>query len=88
MTENSKPIEKIMQFPVSAAIWRNMSREGAVFYSVSFERSYRDDNGAWKTTGSFRDSDLLLLAKAADLAHSRVGELKAKDHEAPESQVA
>jgi hypothetical protein len=82
MTNNTKkPAAKISHFPVSAAIWANPSQKGVQF-SVSFERSYRDEAGAWQTTSSFGASDLLLLAKVADLAHSKIFELRARERQA------
>ena len=71
MSDNKKPAAKVTLFPVSAAIWRNENQKG-VFYSVTFERSYKDDAGKWQTSSTFNASDLLLLAKAADLAHTEI----------------
>ncbi len=39
-------------------------------------RLYRE-GGQWRSTHSFRRNDLLLVAKVADLAHSKVCELAA-----------
>jgi hypothetical protein len=76
-----EPAEKVTLFPVEAAIWKNTSRGGDPFYSVTFERKYRDQDTKWKSTASFGGDDLLLLAKVADLAHSRVVELRTKDRQ-------
>jgi hypothetical protein len=76
-----EPAEKVTLFPVEAAIWKNTGRSGDPFYSVTFERKYRDQNTQWKSTASFGVDDLLLLAKVADLAHSRVVELRTKDRQ-------
>jgi hypothetical protein len=78
MSENKQPVARINLHPVSAAIWRNENEKGA-FYSVTFERSYKDDGGKWHRSGSFNASDLLLLAKVSDLAHSKIYELRAAD---------
>jgi hypothetical protein len=77
-----EPVEKVTLFPVEAAIWKNFGKGGDPFYSVTFERKYRDQDTRWKSTASFGADDLLLLAKVADLAHSRVVELRAKDRQA------
>jgi hypothetical protein len=79
--KNAEPAEKVTLFPVEAAIWKNVSRGGDPFYSVTFERKYRDQDTKWKSTASFGGDDLLLLAKVADLAHSRVVELRSKDRQ-------
>ncbi len=48
--------------------------------SVTFERLYRNGD-EWKVSRSFGRDDLLVLAKVADLAYSRILELQ----EQPES---
>ena len=88
MSDNKKPAAKITLYPVSAAIWANQTEKG-VFYSVTFERSYKDDAGKFHASSSFNTSDLLLLAKVADQAHSKIVELRASDRNAqPEDQAA
>jgi hypothetical protein len=78
MSDNKKPAARINLHPVSAAIWRNQNQKG-VFYSVTFERSYKDDAGNWQTSSSFNAGELLLLAKAADQAESEIRRLRASD---------
>jgi hypothetical protein len=78
MSDTKKPAAKVNCFPVSAAIWRNSTPKGT-FYSVTFERSYKDDSGKWQTSSTFNANDLLLLAKAADQAHSAIYSLRASD---------
>lgn len=88
MSDNKKPAAKITLYPISAAIWRN-ENSGQAYYSVTFERSYKDDAGKWHTSGSFNSNDLLLLAKVADQAHTKINELRANDRQAqPEDQAA
>ena len=67
----SKPIAKLRLGLVYANIWQRITEEDA-FYSVSFERRYRDKDGNWKSTHSFNTDDLLLLAKLADKAHTEI----------------
>jgi hypothetical protein len=80
MSDTTKPAAKVSLYPVSAAIWRNQNPKG-VFYSVTFERSYKDDAGKWQTSSTFNASDLLLLAKIADQAHSEIFKLRANDRQ-------
>ena len=54
---------------VRAAVWANRN-DGGTYYTVTFSRSYRDQEGNWHTTESFGRDDLLLLAKVADVAHT------------------
>jgi hypothetical protein len=76
-----EPADKVTLFPIEAAIWKNISRGGDPFYSVTFERKYRDQETRWKSTASFGVDDLLLVAKVADLAHTRLVELRTKDRQ-------
>ena len=61
------PIAKVRVGLITASIWERSTENGA-FYSVSFERRYRDGEGNWKSSHSYDTQDLLSLAKAADLA--------------------
>jgi hypothetical protein len=83
---DKKPASKVSLYPVSAAIWRNTTKDGKAFYSVTFERSYKDADGKWKSSDSFNEGDLLLLAKAADQAHSEIVKLRANDKAAKEGE--
>jgi hypothetical protein len=77
------PEKKFRAGPVAATIWANnvLDKDGKVvtFRTVSFERSYKDKNDAWKTTSSLRMNDLprasLVLEKAFEyLALNHLGE--------------
>lgn len=62
------PAQKFRVGLVAATIWDN---EG--FYSVDVSRSYKGDDGDWKSTSSFKHSDLLNLAKCLERAESWIG---------------
>jgi hypothetical protein len=80
MSETKKqPILRVTCYPVFAAIWRNWNAEGEAFYSTTFERKYKDKEGEYRSGGNFSTSDLLLLAKAADLAHTKMIEFQESD---------
>jgi len=55
---------------VVATIWRN-ENDGKVSLSVTLERTYRDRNGEWKKSRSFRQNDLpkALLALQKSFEH-------------------
>lgn len=72
----SKPVAEIRLGSIKAAIWKNEAESGTR-HSVTFERLYCDGL-VWKSTVSFGRDDLLVLAKVADLAHSKIHELKAE----------
>jgi hypothetical protein len=65
-TTNNKPIRTIRHNGISASVWRNETEKGP-FYSVTFQRSYKDGE-EWKTTQSFGRNNLLLLSLIASRA--------------------
>ena len=81
MSDTNKPAAKVSLYPVSAAIWRNQNPKG-VYYSVTFERTYKDDAGKYHTASAFNPSDLLTLSKLADLCDTKIRELRAADRQA------
>jgi hypothetical protein len=85
-TKKSAPAAKLSLYPVSAAIWRNSNQKGT-FYSVTFERSYKDEAGNYQSSSSFNAGDLLTLAKLADQVDTKIRELRAADRQ-PEEEAA
>lgn len=83
---SKQPAARFNLHPISAAIWRNQNAEGAVFYSVTIQRRYRDAQGNWKSSDSFNEGDLLLAGKALDLAHTEISKLRASDRQAQKSE--
>lgn len=76
----SPPVEEVRIGSIKAAVWENES-EGGVYHSVTFSRLYRTEDGDWRSTSSFRGHDLLLLAKVADAAHTRLHEIRSGGEE-------
>jgi hypothetical protein len=68
----AKPVHELRLGKVRAAIWANDTEFGAR-HNVTFSRLYREGE-EWRSTESFGQGDLLLLAKVADLAHTWVSE--------------
>ena len=69
------PAAKIRVGLITASIWENKTEKG-IFHNVTFERRYRDAEGNWKSSHSYNAEDLLALAKAADLAHTKIVEAR------------
>ncbi len=66
--KNSLPEKKIRAGAISATIWQNnVEREGKVssFNSISLERVYKDKEGNWQSTNTFRTNDLPKLASCS-----------------------
>ena len=80
---NPKPVAEVRIGRVKAAIWPN-GTDGRTRHNVTFSRLYKDGD-EWKRTQSFSRNDLLLLAKVADQAHSRIFELQQAEEPQAES---
>ncbi len=74
----TKPASEVRLGNIRAAIWRNEGKNG-VWFTVTADRSYRDDEGEPKSSQSFGRDDLLTLAKVMDLAHTRIFELQREE---------
>ena len=81
---NQRPHDEVRIGAVKAAIWQNQAGD-RIRYNVTFSRIYRDAEGQWKTTQSFGRGDLLVLAKVADQAHSRIVDLQRTEDEAEQT---
>ncbi len=69
----NRPVHTIRYGTLRAAIWKrevDLGNNSRPMYSVTFSRSYKDGDNNWKDSTSFGTDDLLLLAKAADEAHT------------------
>ena len=77
----NKPVETVRIGAVVAALWRNVTEDGRVRFNATLERIYTDENGDWKSTGSFGRDDLLVVAKVADQTHTRIHELQDAERE-------
>jgi len=73
------PVAKVRVGLITASIWERVTDKGT-FYNVTFERRYKDGN-EWKSTHSYGAEDLLVLAKCADLAHTKIVEARNGDDE-------
>jgi hypothetical protein len=85
-SEPIKPVEEIRLGAVKAAIWKNVVDQGnssRPIFNVTFGRLYRDSEGKWQSTESFGRDDLLVLAKVADQAHSRICGLQQAERSGP-----
>jgi len=62
MAEKNKPVKKIRAGAISATIWKNEAEVKGkgltTFYTVGFERSYKDKDGNWKSTNSLNMADI------------------------------
>ena len=73
------PVGKVRVGLITASIWANKTEKGT-FHNVTFERRYKDGD-QWKSSHSYNADDLLALAKAADMAHTKIVEARNADAE-------
>ena len=83
----NKPVDDVRIGRVKATIWRNETEDGKPRYNVVFARLYKDGD-TWRSTPSFGRNDLLLLAKVANLTHTRICELSQESHSEDNSAAA
>lgn len=67
-----KPISKHRVGHVTADVWANKNDEGKFSYSVTLQKSYKDDSDKWHNTDFLFASDIQQARKALDLAHTWV----------------
>lgn len=77
-SEPREPAEVIRDGNLKASIWRNEGEKGA-FYATTFARTYRDDEGQYRDSGSFIASDLLKLSELARSAYTRTNALRREE---------
>ncbi len=84
ITAKNAPEKKIKVGNIQVAIWRNKSKSDDTFYSVSFERYYKDGE-LWKSTTSLNKNDIPKAILALEEAYKflmvkRTGKEIIEDH--------
>ncbi len=74
--KNRKPVKKFMAGGIHAAIWENQRKrnDGEEYqeYTVSVDKRYKDQNGEWQSTDSFRVSDIPKATLVLSLAYEQL----------------
>lgn len=85
MAENKRPSKVMKIGNVEVAAWEKTAEDGKVFYSYSFQKSYKTKDGKWANTAFFSVTDLpalSLLAATISQKNARIVDMKAKAEEA------
>jgi hypothetical protein len=53
---------------IRATVWENNHPEKGKWFSITLTRSYKDDQGRWKTASSFGRDDLLVVGEVCRMA--------------------
>jgi len=77
-TPTNQPAATLRDGGIKATIWRNASKNGD-FFSVQFARTYMDDGGQYHDTDSFRNGEVLRLARLAQQAYDVIADLRQQD---------
>lgn len=81
---SKQPVHAIRFGLIKASIWQNQTRAGER-YNVTVARLFRDGD-VWRESSHFGRSDLLLLSKAVDLAHTWIYQQSAGDPDSSASE--
>lgn len=79
-TTKAKPIDTIREGSLKASIWKNTGEKGDQF-SVQFSRTWRDEQGAFHDSDSFSGTELLRLARLANVAYDEIAIHRAKSRQ-------
>lgn len=72
---NNKPLFSHRLNRVEVAVWKNESDDN-IWHNITFQKSYRDSEGAMQNTTSLRMVDLPALGFLADKAYDFLASLE------------
>jgi hypothetical protein len=78
-TKGKAPSHKVRVGSTVAAIFPHESKDGRTFYNTHVVRVYKDEHNQYVDSNSFLETQLLELAKAAELAHTWIVERTAEE---------
>jgi hypothetical protein len=76
LMENEKPIHEIALGRIRVAIWKNVTEQGSVWFSVTATRFWKSAERTGNST-SFGHDDLPVVAKGMDMAYAWIWEYEA-----------
>lgn len=77
MTKKNQPIMKFRFYNVTATVWENEGENGP-FYTVTTERTYRQEDGTYSNAHSYSGDQLVALIHVADQAHRYIEQRTAR----------
>ena len=82
----SLPIKKFAVGGIQVAVWENEGKEGRNYYSVSFDKRYKDKNDEWKSSSSLRANDIPKAILALEKAYEFLSLKEPGQHENKEAE--
>ncbi|MEM6746257.1 MAG: hypothetical protein AAF608_02450 [Pseudomonadota bacterium] len=68
----NKPVHTLRDGALKANIWRNESKNGKPYFSVTLTRSYKRSDGTYADSTSFSGFDLTKISRLAESAASHI----------------
>lgn len=75
MNDKQPPVVSLRLNGLKASVWQNETDNGVMF-NTTFVRTYRDDDGEYHDTNTFGERHLPTLASLANMALTRINELR------------
>ena len=79
------PIAKVRNGGVTASIWENEQKD-FTSYSITLQRSYKDNEGDWKNVNNLRTGDVYDAILSLQEAYKKVKEIRSKEKEKTKSE--
>lgn len=74
----NRPFDRHRDGALECAIWRKETDKG-VMYNTELKRSYQDQQGAWQTSHTIPDRDLLRAARLQEQAYGTIQKAREQD---------
>jgi hypothetical protein len=84
--KGERPVHELRSGRIRAAVWKNQTANGPLL-TATFERLYRTESGEWRSSHSYAASELLELARVAELAHGYIRSQQRNDEVDPAETV-
>jgi len=78
------PVEKVSDYPLEVAIWKNEGTDGRPYYGASLQRTYTVDvegKKEYKHTSQLRKQDICMAAELMRVAYHKIRALEEKDRQ-------
>ena len=86
--DNNRPADVIRDGSLKATIWENHSEKNGTYYSTKLAKTYEDEDGKLRDTGSFSGTDLLRVSELARQAYTRSTELRRELRQDRQAEMA
>ena len=84
---STPPASTLRDGNLKASIWQNEGERGT-YYSTTFSKTYKDEQGQFQETQSFSQNDLLRISELARQAHHEASVLRQVERSQSQNAVA